>query len=93
MGKTIFKEILKHIANGILTIQELSTKTGISENTIKTILNILEKKGYLRKINCDNILCQSCILNKTCPYISKQVKVKIYILTEKGLEATKSNIM
>lgn len=82
----MLRELLKLIALGrAISIKDLAHNLGLEEKMVRTMVEELEKMGYLysRPLECP-AQCEGCPLKAACKVVGIE---KIWFLTEKGQKA------
>jgi DeoR/GlpR family transcriptional regulator of sugar metabolism len=87
----MIREILHIILNeGLTSTSEIAEKVGIQEETLKDILQLLQRRGYLRRSECTEeqlTPCSHCPSSGSC--IKTAEKGQTFIITEKGKQIAK----
>jgi len=76
------------------TLDELATELGMRKSVLMARIEFMVRAGYLREINSEKgqgCGCGGCPMSKTCSVPAPEsVKVKMYMMTEKGMECIKA---
>ena len=79
------RDVLTKIHEG-RTVGALSREMNIRESTLRAMLDLMVWKGYLQEIPCWSD-CRMCPLK--CPHHTFMTGIRMYVLTEKGMEYLK----
>ena len=78
------KEILSIISKeGITNLQDISRKVDLSISTLRALIETMVHQGYLEEVECKS----NCGI---CP-IRCNSKLKMYILTDKGMRCVEGD--
>ncbi len=82
----MLRELLKEIASGkVLSLGELAARFGLGEETVRAMLEELERRGYLSSRSPDcSLRCEGCPLKGSCGVAGID---RIWFLTERGKKA------
>jgi predicted transcriptional regulator len=87
----MIREILHLVlTEGLTNTSEITEKMGIQEETLKDILKLLQRRGYLRLSECTEEelkLCSHCPTSGSCLKIAQ--KGQTFIITERGMQFAK----
>ena len=74
------REILSKISEGN-TVDALSRKLGLRISIVRAMIDLMVHQGYLEEVRCGSG-CSTCPMNCS----AQSSKIKMYRLTEKGME-------
>jgi len=90
---TSTEELLCRIEKGG-TLDVLATEFGMRKSVLMARIEFMVRASYLSEINSEKgqgCGCGGCPMNKTCSVPAPgSVKVKMYMLTEEGMECVKA---
>jgi len=74
------------------TLDELATEWGMRKSVLMARIGFMVRAGYLCEISSEKGQgCGECPMSKTCSVPTPgSVKVKMYMMTEKGIECVKA---
>lgn len=81
------EEILCGI-EGVCTLEELANELDMRKSMLMTRIEFLARAGYLCEMS--GKVCASCPMSNTCGVSGECTSVKLYALTENGMELVKA---
>ena len=83
------KILLRIGGRGGGTIDNLAKELDMRKSTVQAMIEFMVHAGYLKEFSCGDG-CAGCFMYKKCNIsASEGVKMRMYVLTEKGMECIK----